>query len=146
MSSLNKVQLIGFLGTDPELSNGKIPNVSFSLATSESWFDKASQSKKENTTWHKIVIFNDYLKDFAMKSLKKGSKVYIDGQLSKSSFKNKNGDEQISWSVNLPSFKGDIILLSEKQAVSTVAIINEEKPRKYNSYGNKEFHDNDLPF
>lgn len=147
MKSLNKVQLIGNLGVDPELSTGKIPNVSFSIATTESWFDKATQSTKENTTWHKIVIFNEYLKEMAMKHLKKGYKIFVEGQLSKSTYKDKNGAEQTSWSITLPSFKGDIILLSDKGSTVTA-----DKPQstynpnsKYAQHKNFDLND-DLPF
>jgi single-strand DNA-binding protein len=114
MKSLNKVTLIGFLGQDPEQSNGKFPAVTLSLATSDSWYDKTTQTTKETTLWHRITIFNEYLKEMAIKSLKKGSRVYVEGQLTKSTYKDKNGVEQTSWSITLPSYKGDLILLNDK--------------------------------
>ena len=80
MSSLNKVQLIGNLGNDPDIINeGKIAK--FSLATSESWKDKASGERKTKTEWHNIVVFNEGLVGVIQQYVKKGSKVYVEGQL-----------------------------------------------------------------
>src|SRR6267378_3821273 len=81
--SVNKVILVGNLGKDPEvrrMTSGD-PVVNLSIATSESWRDKASGEKKEKTEWHRVVIFNKNLADVAEKYLKKGAKVYVEGQL-----------------------------------------------------------------
>ena len=83
MGSLNKVMLIGSLGRDPEcrtMGNGN-PVVNLSVATSEKWRDRQSGEKKENTQWHKVVIFNENLCKVAQNYLKKGSKVYVEGAL-----------------------------------------------------------------
>ena len=96
MASLNKVQLIGHLGKDPEVrhtQDGKAI-VSMSLATTETWTDKSTGERKEKTEWHRIVIFNDNLAKVAEKYLKKGSGVYVEGQLQTRKFVNKNGEEQ----------------------------------------------------
>jgi single-strand DNA-binding protein len=81
--SVNKVIIVGNLGRDPEIrsinSGGKVCNLS--VATSESWRDKATGEKKEKSEWHRVVIFNDNLSTVAEKYLRKGSKVYIEGQL-----------------------------------------------------------------
>lgn len=151
MKSINKVTLLGFLGADPELSQGKIPFVSLSLATSDSWFDKATQTTKENTVWHRVTIFNEYLKDIALKSLKKGSRVYIEGHLQKSTYKDKEGREQTSWSITLPSFKGELIPITEAQA-SPSAGYNHKPYVKPGSSGKRtydgegEMTADDLPF
>ena len=81
--SLNKVTLIGNLGRDPEVRNTAdgMKIVQLSIATSETWKDKNSGERKEKTEWHRVVIFNDRLADVAEKYLRKGSKVYIEGQL-----------------------------------------------------------------
>ena len=90
--SLNKVLLIGRLGNDPEIKpmqNGK--NVAIlSLATSESWKDKNTGEKKEKTEWHRVVIFNEGLVNVVQKYLKKGSQVYVEGQLNTSKYTNSN--------------------------------------------------------
>ena len=80
--SVNKVILVGNLGRDPEVrfsQDGK-KIVNMSLATSESWNDRATGERREKTEWHRIVIFNDRLADVAEKYLKKGSKIYVEGQ------------------------------------------------------------------
>ncbi len=81
--SVNKVILVGNLGKDPEIRrlNSGDPVVNFTVATSESWRDKNSGDRKEKTEWHNVVIFNDNLAKVAEQYLKKGMKVYIEGQL-----------------------------------------------------------------
>ncbi|MGB6117006.1 MAG: single-stranded DNA-binding protein, partial [Mesorhizobium sp.] len=81
--SVNKVILVGNLGKDPEIRrlNSGDPVVNFTLATSESWRDKSSGDRKEKTEWHNVVIFNDQLAKVAEQYLKKGMKVYVEGQL-----------------------------------------------------------------
>src|SRR3981081_2689574 len=81
--SVNKVILVGNLGKDPEVSRmtSGDPVVNVSIATSESWRDKASGERKEKTEWHRVVIFNKNLAEVAEKYLKKGAKVYVEGQL-----------------------------------------------------------------
>ena len=111
--SLNRVMLIGNLGADPEvraLSNGsKVVNLK--VATSESWRDKASGEKKEKTEWHRVVIFNKNLADVAEKYLKKGAKVYIEGQLQTRKWTDKDGAEKYSTEVVLQNFRGELTML-----------------------------------
>jgi single-strand DNA-binding protein len=90
MSSLNKVQLIGNLGNDPDIINeGKIAK--FSLATSESWNDKTSGEKMTKTEWHNIVVYNEGLVGVIQQYVKKGSKVYVEGQLQTRKWEDKDG-------------------------------------------------------
>src|SRR5260221_3311178 len=111
--SLNKVQLIGNLGRDPEIrktQDGKnIANLS--IATSESWKDKNSGERKERTEWHRVVIFNDALSGIAEKYLRKGSKVYVEGQLQTRKWTDQSGQEKYTTEVVLQVFGGAIVLL-----------------------------------
>jgi single-strand DNA-binding protein len=111
--SVNKVILIGNLGRDPEArtmqNGGKV--VSFSIATSESWNDKASGERKEKTQWHKIVIFNERLGEVAEKYLRKGAKVYIEGALESRKYTDKDGQERETTEVVLQRFRGELTML-----------------------------------
>src|SRR3954462_10605040 len=111
--SVNKVILVGNLGKDPEvrrLTSGD-PVVNLSIATSESWRDKASGERKEKTEWHRVVIFNKNLADVAEKYLKKGAKVYVEGQLQTRKWTDKDGAEKYSTEVVLPNFRGELTML-----------------------------------
>jgi single-strand DNA-binding protein len=111
--SVNKVILIGNLGRDPEArtmqSGGKV--VSFSIATSESWNDKMSGERKEKTQWHRIAIFNERLGEVAEKYLKKGAKVYVEGQLESRKYTDKDGVEREVTEVVLQRFRGELTML-----------------------------------
>ena len=114
--SVNKVILVGNLGRDPEVRNtqagGKV--VSFSVATSESWNDKASGERKEKTQWHRIAIFNERLGEVAEKFLRKGSKVYLEGSLESRKFTDKDGQEREVTEVVIGRFKGELTLLDSR--------------------------------
>jgi single-strand DNA-binding protein len=116
--SLNKVTLIGNLGKDPEMrtnpSGGKI--ATFSLATSESWKDKATGERRDKTEWHRVVIFNDRLSDVVEKYLKKGSKVYIEGQLHTRKWTDQQGQEKYTTEVVLSQFKGELTMLDTRNS------------------------------
>jgi single-strand DNA-binding protein len=90
-------------------SGGKV--VSFSLAPSESWNDKASGERKEKTQWHRIAIFNERLADVAEKYLKKGMKVYLEGQLESRKYTDKDGQERETTEVVLARFRGELTML-----------------------------------
>jgi single-strand DNA-binding protein len=114
--SVNKVILVGNLGRDPEtrrMTSGD-PVVNLSVATSESWRDKASGERKERTEWHRVVIFNPNLADVAEKYLRKGSKVYLEGQLSTRKWTDKDGQEKYSTEVVLNRFRGELVLLDAR--------------------------------
>jgi single-strand DNA-binding protein len=114
--SVNKVILVGNLGKDPEVRNtqagAKIVN--FTMATSDTWNDKASGERKERTEWHRVVIFNPNLADVAEKYLRKGSKVYIEGQLSTRKWTDKDGQEKYSTEIVLNRFRGELVLLDSR--------------------------------
>ena len=118
MSSLNKVMLIGNVGNDPDIksmpSGDKVAN--FSVATSESWKDKATGEKKEKTEWHRVVVFNKGLVGVIESYVKKGSKIYISGKLQTRKWKDKDGVEKYSTEVVLSGFDGELVLLGGKQA------------------------------
>lgn len=115
--SVNKVILVGNLGRDPEvrrLSSGE-PVVNFSVATSETWRDKASGERKERTEWHNVVIFNENLAKVAEQYLKKGSKVYLEGQLQKRKYTDKQGAERETTEIVLQRYRGEMTLLDGRQ-------------------------------
>ncbi len=112
--SLNKVMLIGNLGRDPEVRrlNSGEPVVNFSVATSETWRDKASGERKERTEWHNIVIFNENLAKVAEQYLKKGTKVYIEGQLQTREFQDKDGNQRKTTEIVLQRYRGELTILT----------------------------------
>jgi len=111
--SVNKVILIGNLGRDPEVrsfpSGGKVCNLR--IATSESWRDKASGERKERTEWHSVAIFNENLVRIAEQYLRKGSTVYIEGQLETRKWQDQSGADRYSTEVVLRPFRGELTLL-----------------------------------
>lgn len=119
--SVNKVILVGNLGKDPEIRSTQdgreIANLT--VATSESWKDKHSGERKEKTEWHRVVIFGDGLVTVAKNYLKKGSKVYIEGQLQTRKWTDQSGVEKYSTEVVLQGFGCQLIMLDGKQATST---------------------------
>jgi single-strand DNA-binding protein len=114
--SVNKVILVGNLGRDPEirrLNNGD-PVANLSVATSESWKDKQSGERKEKTEWHRVVIFNPNLCDVAEKYLKKGAKVYLEGQLQTRKWQDQSGQDKYSTEVVIQRFRGDLQMLDSR--------------------------------
>jgi single-strand DNA-binding protein len=114
--SVNKVILVGNLGRDPEIrrmASGE-PVVNLSIATSESWRDKQSGERKERTEWHRVVIFNENLAKVAEQYLKKGSKVYIEGQLQTRKYTDQAGAEKYTTEVVLQRFRGELALLDSR--------------------------------
>jgi single-strand DNA-binding protein len=111
--SLNKVILIGNLGRDPEVRTAQDGSkmVTVSLATSESWKDKMTGERKDRTEWHRVVIFNERLSDVAERYLKKGSKIYVEGQLQTRKWTDNNGQERYSTEVVLGKFRGELTML-----------------------------------
>jgi single-strand DNA-binding protein len=114
--SVNKVILIGNLGKDPEVrsfqNGGRVCNLR--IATSESWKDKATGERKERTEWHAVAIFNDNLVTVAERYLKKGSKVYLEGQLETRKYTDKDGNERYTTEVVLRQFRGELTLLDSR--------------------------------
>jgi single-strand DNA-binding protein len=114
--SVNKVILIGNLGRDPEVRrlNSGEPVVNLRIATSENWRDKATGERKERTEWHSVVIFNENLARVAEQYLKKGSKVYIEGQLQTRKWQDQAGVEKYTTEVVLQRFRGELTLLDSR--------------------------------
>ncbi len=114
--SVNKVILIGNLGKDPQvrrMTSGDAV-VSFSVATTESWRDKASGERKDKTEWHNVVIFNENLAKIAEQYLKKGSKVYVEGQLQTRKWADKDGAEKYTTEIVLQRYRGELTLMDSR--------------------------------
>ena len=115
--SVNKVILVGNLGKDPEsrsfANGGKV--VSFSVATSENWKDKSSGDRKEKTEWHNVSIFSEGLARVAEQYLKKGSKVYLEGQLETRKWQDQSGNDRYTTDVVLRNFNSSMVLLDGRE-------------------------------
>ncbi len=111
--SVNKVILVGNLGRDPEVRtmNDGSPVVNLSIATSESWKDRSSGERREKTEWHRVVIFNENLAKVAQNYLKKGSKVYLEGQLQTRKWTDQSGQEKYTTEVVLQRYRGELTML-----------------------------------
>ncbi|MBO7243862.1 MAG: single-stranded DNA-binding protein [Alphaproteobacteria bacterium] len=113
--SINKVTLVGNLGRDPEIrhstSGQKIAHLS--VATSETWKDKSGE-RQERTEWHRVVIFNANLADFAERFLKKGSKVYVEGALQTRRYTDQSGQEKFTTEIVLGAFRGELVMLDAR--------------------------------
>ena len=111
--SVNKAILVGHLGRDPEVRRTQSgdPIVNLRIATSETWRDKASGERKERTEWHSVVIFNENLARVAEQYLRKGSKVYVEGQLQTRKWQDQSGQERYTTEVVLTRFRGDLTIL-----------------------------------
>lgn len=111
--SVNKVILVGNLGKDPEIrslgSGDRVANLT--IATSETWRDKATGERKEKTEWHRVVIFNDNLVKVAEQYLRKGSSVYIEGSLQTRKWTDNSGQEKYSTEIVLQKFRGELTML-----------------------------------
>ncbi|MBS1045803.1 single-stranded DNA-binding protein, partial [Gluconobacter cerinus] len=115
--SVNKVILVGNLGKDPEVrhtqSGSKV--VSFTLATSDTWNDRQSGERRERTEWHRVVIFNDRLGDVAERFLRKGRKVYLEGELRTRKWTDQGGQEHYTTEVVIDRFRGELVLIDSNR-------------------------------
>ena len=147
--SLNKVQIIGRLGADPEIKqmvNGK--NVArLSVATSQSWKDKSSGERKEKTEWHRVVIFNEGLVNIVQQYLKKGANVYLEGQLSTRKWRDeKSGQDKYSTEIVLQGYNSSLTMLGGKN------VSNNNQPSQESSLPNDQMSqdnsdlDDEIPF
>ncbi len=140
--SVNKVILIGNLGRDPEVrfTQDGTKIVNFSLATSDRWKDKQTGEQKEKTEWHRVVIFNEHLADIAEKYLKKGSKVYVEGQLQTRKWTGNDGNERYTTEVALQRFRGELTMLDTRGGGGSeqpaAAASGTGEPPEWNSPGN----------
>ena len=149
--SLNKVQLIGRLGADPEIKqmvNGK--NVArLSVATSQSWKDKSSGERKEKTEWHRVVIFNEGLVNIVQQYLKKGANIYIEGQLSTRKWKDeKSGQDKYSTEIVLQGYNSSLTMLGGKTNSNNNSEVSQQKSSLPNDQISQESPDLDdeIPF
>ena len=154
--SVNKVILVGNLGRDPEIRNAqdgtKIAN--FSIATSETWRDKATGERKERTEWHRVVIFNDRLADVAAQYLKKGMKVFVEGQLQTRKWTDKeSGQEKYTTEVVISRFKGDFQMLDSRGGGASAGMESSNggasdsaRPRGAQKQPAGKDFDDDIPF
>ncbi len=149
--SINKVILVGNVGNDPEIktfqSGDKVAN--FSIATSESWRDKESGEQKSVTEWHKIAIFNTGLIDIAERFIKKGSKIYIEGQLQTRKWQDSSGTDKYTTEIVLQKYRGELVLLDKIESRSTEN--NQQELKKdsntiENFTGKETTLDDDIPF
>ena len=117
VGSVNKVILLGNLGRDPDIRSLQTGNkmATFSLATSKRWKDKSTQEQKDKTSWHNIVIFGEGLVNIVEKYVKKGSKVYIEGELNTRKWQDKNGDDKYTTEVVLQGFNCNLTLLDSRK-------------------------------
>ena len=140
MASVNKVILVGNVGQDPEIRSTqdgkKIAN--FSIATSESWKDKATGEKKEKTEWHKISVFNDGLVGVIERFVEKGTKVYIEGSLTTRKWTDNSGVDKYSTEVQLQGFGCSLVILDGYKGDSD--------NRGASNTDNDEAPDDEIPF
>ena len=150
--SLNKVQLIGRLGADPDIKqmvNGK--NVArLSIATSQSWKDKSSGERKEKTEWHRVVIFNEGLVGVVQQYLKKGANVYVEGQLSTRKWKDESsGQDKYSTEVVLQGYNSSLTMLDNRNSKTDNSnLVSENKsalPKDNLNQENSDL-DDEIPF
>ena len=118
--SVNKVILLGNLGRDPEIrsmqSGSKM--ATFSMATSKRWRDKNTQEQRDKTSWHNIVVFGDGLADIVEKYVKKGSKIYVEGELQTRKWQDQDGNDRYTTEVVLQGFNSNLTLLDSRNATN----------------------------
>ena len=154
VGSVNKVILLGNLGRDPEIRSLQTGNkmATFSLATSKRWKDKSTQEQKDKTSWHNIVIFSEGLVNIVEKYVKKGSKVYLEGELNTRKWQDKNGDDKYTTEVVLQGFNSNLTLLdsrsSSNQSQNTIEDQGSVDEDEKKSITNKESDplEDDIPF
>lgn len=143
---MNKAQLIGHVGKDPEIrtmqGGGKI--ATFSLATTEAWKDKKTGERKEKTEWHRVVIYGPGLVSVVEKYVKKGAKLFVEGQLSTRLWEDKTGHKNYSTEIVIKSFGGGIELLDRKPATASEPSTHEETPIDESYAG--DLIEDDIPF
>src|SRR5260221_12218555 len=133
MASLNKVQLIGNLGKDPEMRYGQDGSkfASFSVATSERWRDKQTNEMRDRTEWHRVVVFNEKLAEICEQYLRKGSSVYLEGQLQTRKWTDNAGLERYTTEVVLSRFRGEMVMLNGNRNENQPAGSQNAQPVSY---------------
>lgn len=149
--SVNKVILVGNLGKDPEvrMTQEGTKIVTLALATSEYWKDRETQERKERTEWHRVVIFNEKLSDVADKYLRKGSKIYVEGQLQTRKWTDQTGQEKYTTEVVVPRFRGEITMLDSARSQDTgndAVAFDAPMHSARESFPSTDVIDDDVPF
>ena len=133
--SVNKVILVGNLGKDPEVrtfqNGGKVCN--FSIATSENWKDKNTGERQEKTQWHNIAVFSEPLANIAEQYLKKGSKVYVEGQLETRKWQDQSGNDRYSTEVVLKGYNATMTMLDSRADSAALSSNQNSYPTDYKS-------------
>ena len=154
--SVNKVILLGNLGRDPEIrsmQSGK-KMASFSIATSKRWKDRNTQEQKENTSWHNIVVFNEGLVDVIEKYIKKGSKIYVEGELSTRKYQDKDGNDKYTTEVVLQGYNSTLTMLDSRnsgsasieEAPNSSSLDSKLEDTLDSQVSDSQDLDNDIPF
>ena len=145
--SLNKVMLIGRLGQDPEVRNTQDGRslCTFSIATSESWNDKNTGEKREKTEWHRVVVFNEGLVNIIQQYVKKGSNVFIEGQLQTRKWEDKDGIEKYTTEIVLQGFNSTFKMLDNRNSGSVDNNFSQDNTISDSSNFDSEI-DDDIPF
>ena len=149
--SINKVILIGNVGNDPEIKSFQSGDrvVNFSLATTENWKDKQTGEQKSITEWHKISIFNTGLISITEKLIKKGMKIYIEGQLQTRKWQDASGADKYSTEIVLKQYRGELVLLDKLEQRNTLNNGNQtlDSDKPIESFTGKSTElDDDIPF
>ena len=146
--SINKVILVGNVGQDPQVrtmqSGQKV--VSFSLATSDRWRDRATGEQKEQTEWHRVVIFNPSLVDVAERMLQKGTKLYLEGALRTRKWQNQQGVDTFTTEIVLNPYAGQMIILSGAKSVDNAGGESQPAPSQPVEEITPSQIDDDIPF
>lgn len=131
-ASVNKVILLGTLGKDPEVRHAQDGGKSaqLSIATSESWKDKATRERKEKTEWHRVVVFNERLADVAERYCRKGSRVYVEGQLQTRKWTGQDGVEKYTTEVVIGRFDGKLTMLDARRDDGAAAAPGATQPTR----------------
>lgn len=147
VGSVNKAILVGNLGTDPEVRHSQNGDkiVTFSLATSESWKDKSGE-RQDRTEWHRVVIFSQGLAGVAEKYLKKGSKVYIEGQIRTRKWADASGVEKYTTEVVLSNFSSVLIMLDGRDGSSSNSVSSNSSSNWEVKNASVEDIDDEIPF
>ena len=154
--SVNKVILLGNLGRDPEIrsmQSGK-KMASFSIATSKRWKDRNTQEQKENTSGHNIVVFNEGLVDVIEKYIKKGSKIYVEGELSTRKYQDKDGNDKYTTEVVLQGYNSTLTMLDSRnsgsasieEAPNSSSLDSKLEDTLDSQVSDSQYLDDDIPF
>lgn len=148
MSSVNKAILVGRLGKDPEVrtmqSGDRVAN--FSLATSESWKDKATGARQEKTQWHNVVVFNQNLIGVVERFARKGDRIYVEGQIETRKFAGSDGVDRYATEIVLRPYRGEVVLLGEKKDAADTFTADEFRRAKSEPPKSGFMIDDEIPF